>query len=287
MNKSNKAFSLIEFSIVGLVISILVAGTIQSHFLSRKAILANARSQTASSSVVSIGNLMLWYESTSKKSFRDSESIDGKLVSVWYDLNPEINALKNNASQVTQINRPTYKINKINGLPAVEFDRSDANFMLFDDGSGIVNSEYTIFIVGQRSDSGASDFIGGSETTTDSNLRIGYESDTSIAALHWGNGVATTCSAYIGLSPIIISVTFNFDKRNIYVNGELQATTPIGTADETQALISYAGAGLGAYASNYLEGDIGEIIIFKKYLKTEEKKSVERYLGKKWKIEIN
>jgi hypothetical protein len=38
--------------------------------------------------------------------------------------------------------------------------------------------------------------------------------------------------------------------------------------------------------STYYDGDIGEIIIFDRALKTEERQSIEKYLGQKWGIKI-
>lgn len=282
----HKAFSLIEMSVVVLIISVLTVGVMESRKIVARAKIANARSLTANSPVASLEELMLWYESTSEQSFDKEEALDGKLVSTWYDLNPRIKTVRNNATQTLDLNKPTYKINKINGLPAISFNKSGPSYMLFTDESPIVNSEYTIFIVGQRNDNQVNDFIGSNTTILNSNLRVGYRTDTSIQIVQWGNGLEAICSSYTTPSPVIFSANFNFNAKNLYMNGALQTTTAIGSVpDSTTPLIEYDGAGLGA-SSNHLKGDIGEVIIFKKYLNTEERKSVENYLGKKWGIEM-
>jgi prepilin-type N-terminal cleavage/methylation domain-containing protein len=67
------AFSLIELSIVILVIGLLIAGALQGSNMISKAALSSARTLTESSPVASIRSLSLWFESTSKASFIDSE----------------------------------------------------------------------------------------------------------------------------------------------------------------------------------------------------------------------
>ncbi|MFM7620236.1 MAG: prepilin-type N-terminal cleavage/methylation domain-containing protein [Alphaproteobacteria bacterium] len=67
--KNFKAFSLIELSIVILIIGILVAGVTQSSRLIRQMALSSARALTQSSPVPSIAGLVSWYEPTSEKSF--------------------------------------------------------------------------------------------------------------------------------------------------------------------------------------------------------------------------
>ncbi|MFM2200772.1 MAG: hypothetical protein RL769_827, partial [Pseudomonadota bacterium] len=69
--KSPKAFSLIELSIVILIIGILVAGVTQSSRLVKRIRLLTAQNITNSSPVPTIKDLALWYESTLERSFND------------------------------------------------------------------------------------------------------------------------------------------------------------------------------------------------------------------------
>ena len=66
-----KAFSLIELSIVILIIGILVAGVTQSSRLLKMMRLQSARSLTNSGPVISINNIVLWVDSVSEESFND------------------------------------------------------------------------------------------------------------------------------------------------------------------------------------------------------------------------
>ncbi|MBM5781910.1 MAG: prepilin-type N-terminal cleavage/methylation domain-containing protein [Pelagibacterales bacterium] len=85
---SNSAFSLIEMSIVLLIIGILISGVTQGLKLLNKFKLQTAQSLTQSSPVASISGLSYWFESTSEKSFSASEAVDEEKISNWYDISP-------------------------------------------------------------------------------------------------------------------------------------------------------------------------------------------------------
>ena len=69
------AFSLIELSIVILVIGLLIAGAIQGSNMISKAALSSARTLTESSPVNSIRSLFIWFDSTSKANFLIQKAI--------------------------------------------------------------------------------------------------------------------------------------------------------------------------------------------------------------------
>lgn len=116
--KKISAFSLIELSIVILIIGILVAGVTQSSRLVAQFRLSSAKSMTRSSPVNSIKDLVFWFESTSDNSIDDSQEEEGVAVTNWYDINSQ-SSQKSNATSATG---PTYKANCINGLPCLKFN---------------------------------------------------------------------------------------------------------------------------------------------------------------------
>lgn len=67
------AFSLIELSIVILIIGILIVGVAQSGSLVGKFRLSSARNLTQNSSVASIPGMIFWVDSVSEKSFDDAD----------------------------------------------------------------------------------------------------------------------------------------------------------------------------------------------------------------------
>ena len=125
--KKNKAFSLVELSVVILIIGILVAGVTQSGRLIRQIKLSTARSVTASSDVASIRDITAWFEASTEGVFTDisdNTDIEDKAeIKVWRDTNPQKSKgdkpfLKNETSNA----KPKYVSSGINGIPSVYFD---------------------------------------------------------------------------------------------------------------------------------------------------------------------
>jgi prepilin-type N-terminal cleavage/methylation domain-containing protein len=154
-----KAFSLIELSIVIVIVGIIIAGVTQSSKLLNKAALISAQTLTKSSPVAGIENLVLWLEPTLNESFgSNSLPDDSSAVASWHDINPQT-SFKNNAQQTVSDNKPLFIDNCINSLPCIRFDgvQDATGDMLISDadiGSAIGN---TFFIVLQKIGTYASD----------------------------------------------------------------------------------------------------------------------------------
>lgn len=139
-----KAFSLIELSIVILIIGILVAGVTSSSRLVSQMKLSSARSITRSSPVASITGIVAWFESSLESSFEPNIGNQDQ-VALWNDINPQ-SSFKYVLSQTNSGYRPTYVQSGINGIPSLSFNNSHlqlSNFML--------NGNYTYFVVFKRS----------------------------------------------------------------------------------------------------------------------------------------
>lgn len=292
MRKVNSAFSLIELSIVILIIGILIAGVTAGGKLYYKAQLAIARSLTTSSPVNGIKDLMLWYETTSSNSFKSTQSSDGTAIDTWYDINSQ-QPIPNNATQTTTANQPLYKENIFaNGIPAIRFDGTD-DCMSFD-GSFIANSSYTIFVVEQRRSAPSLNYgtpwVGGtSSSTVDANFHFGY---ASLAPSTAKLGHFTDDLNYVNSTLLTTFVTrmhtgsFNSSTlaRKYWYNG---GTTADSSDTAKAALSGWSGAAIARIITNYYNGDIGEIIFFARALTDEERQSVESYLSKKFNITIS
>jgi prepilin-type N-terminal cleavage/methylation domain-containing protein len=145
MNKKLKlGFSLIELSIVILVVGILVIGITQGSRIMREAKLKSARALTTSSPINSIPDLAIWLDATSAKSFDDSTN--NVNIQNWYNIDPrDTNGKK--ATQATAGNRPTYIDKAINGLPSIRFVRANSKYMSVADGFDGDSENVTLFLV--------------------------------------------------------------------------------------------------------------------------------------------
>lgn len=295
---SKKAFSLIELSIVLVIIGLLVAGITQSSRLVQKFRIRTAQTLTQSSPVNGIKNLVAWYETTSQASF-DSSIDNGVAISSWYDISPSVD--KSNATQTTAANRPVYTENDINSLPTLKFTATSSQFLNLPDGTvPYNNSPYTVFIVAKADKScgtgGSNCALMSSGDSAASNkgnafrYNSGSEGNGSGAVQNGWHGVdvATSSSALSINSPHIATFHYNKIVRRIIFNGSEQTTSGTQTINnEATAANNFVGRGIGTSSSAYLDGSIAEIIIFNRALMVEEIDSIESYLGKKWGIKTS
>lgn len=296
MKKNNsklRAFSLIELSVVIIVVGILIAGVMQGRSILKKAKLSTAQNLTKSSPVSNIKDLILWYETSLEDNFISSERVDKGTVSTWYDRNPQ-SITKNNASSSSS-NKPKFYENVINGIPTVRFDGSN-DFMTLD-GSNLLNNSLSIFVVEQRRSAMNilnSAFIGGNDNKTGENLYMGYNQETQMKfAFYNCNGLGydnTSIFTYSSPTPRMHTATYNNNNRQVYyyVNGGETADDSIILSCQ---LSGNSGFAIGRTKTNsstkYFNGDIAEIIIFLRDLKKLERQQVESYLSQKYGITIS
>jgi prepilin-type N-terminal cleavage/methylation domain-containing protein len=288
MRKIDKptAFSLIELSVVLIIIGILIAGVIQSSKLYAKFKLKTAQTLTKSSPVHGVKDLIIWYETSLDESFISNEATNGLPVSTWYNINTQ-KISKSNATQSTPGIQPLYKENKINGLPTLSFDGVDDYLNL--DGSVVIGTNYTVFIVGQRTTNDQFNyFIAGDNFSGEGlNLAIGWRLDTTVWLY---NGTGTGVSSYITPNykkptPTIITAWFSkTGGKKLWSDGGL---TPDGSSAITTPISAYTGASIGRGVSRIAHIEISELIIFQRALNTEERQSIEAYLGQKYNITIS
>jgi hypothetical protein len=276
------AFSIVELSIVALIISALIGTIISANRMLFNSKLSTAQTLTKSSPVNDIDNLALWYETTMPKSFDDLEADNNKAVTTWYDLSP-------NKVNATSAGAPKYMTDVVNGLPVIRFAGTATDYLTFD-GSAIVNSNYTVFTVdARRGTPNFNTILGGTGTSAFQNFHHLYYNSTTFRIAHYGDGSAGidyinyTIPGYV--SPIfqIKSTTFSSSVgRSYYENGTLRSS--ITSSGAKTPIASWVGSAIGRFTTNYFTGDIAEIIIFNRALTKTERKDVEQYLGAKWDI---
>lgn len=284
--KKNSAFSLLELSVVLLVISILVVGVTKGAGLISSARLANARSATSKSPVPTISGLIAWYETSLIDSLKPSETVDGAQITEWRDNSPNSIIGQKNKLTKTAGSDVTYALSGVNKSPSLNFSGtgriSIANF--YQGGT----SQATIFLVFKPnfapsgstailfdSYSGQNTFSVGIKDTS-VNLNAGSSVDTSTGAnpATFNNGIDYILAAYINSSA---SGAYVNDAATLAGNGNINA----GTSSLSGATIGSANAGGGEF-----NGMISEVIIFNRPLKLQERKDVMSYLAKKYKISV-
>jgi prepilin-type N-terminal cleavage/methylation domain-containing protein len=289
-NRDLRAFSLIEISIVVLIIGILVAGVTQSARLLSQAKISTAKTLTQSSPVSSVKNLVLWVESTSDVSFDSTETDDAVTITNWYDINPQ-NSLKNS---FTATAKPAYTLNGINGLPAIKFNGT-STIMTSSNFSNIITGSVTVFAVVKLPASVAAQPLIGKRVGSSANFQFG----TGTSAAGW-QFCDNTCPNYAAGSNAAVSANRAYVASVVYTgtstagtststgisffqNGALaNATTETTTSPSTSVAGSLALGGDGV--GGFFGGHIGEVIIFDRAIKKEERQAIEGYLGKKWGI---
>jgi len=292
-NRDLRAFSLIEISIVVLIIGILVAGVTQSTRLLSQAKISSAKTLTQSSPVSSVKNLVLWVESTSDASFNSNETDDASAITDWYDINPQ-NSLKNSFAAT---NKPSYALSAINGLPAVKFNGTN-NVMNSTNFSNIITNSVTVFAVVKLPAAVAAQPIIAKRVGASANFQFG----TGTAAAGWQFCDSTCPTNYAAGSNAAVSANGSYVASVVY-NGTSTASTSTSTGitffqngalanaiqnTTTSPSTSVAGSLTlgGDGVSGFFGGHIGEVIVFDRAIKKEERQSIEGYLGKKWGINM-
>lgn len=281
-----KAYSLLELSIVAIIIGVLVSGVVAGAGMVRSSKVANARLFTAKAVVFEINGLTAWYEASLKDSFNGNEMSDGAAVTKWFDISPGSNsnvASSTKKNELTSSSSGTVFIsNGINGTPSIRFSGvSGAKFAAasFYQGTSLQN---TIFLVLRPlaalsstaqvvTDSGAS----GSATSS-----VGLKNNA--ITLNAGASANITTSLAAG-TDYAIAAYFNDTVSQAFINS---ATTSAGSGSTGTNQLTGLTIGTDKSGANGFNGLISEIIVYNRPLKLQERKDVMNYLSKKYKITV-
>jgi prepilin-type N-terminal cleavage/methylation domain-containing protein len=315
--KKNKAFSLVELSVVILIIGILIAGITQSGRLIRQIKLSTARSVTASSDVASIRDVTGWFEATTEGSFKDSNGNtdveNNAKLSEWRDINPQKS--KGDKPILTPEgstgSEPIYISSGINGIPSVYFDGGDAISTSTIATMPLISGDktYSMFAVfrSDKDKAGTDSIIaqiGDITNNADQKFAsIGFFGTSgnpgfisgSTPALSWvKNFKISDQTDYIvgALVDFVSPANPGEASVKLYVNSltavnnatDLAPKSNTFAATDVMANRFSIGATALSTASKFFTGMISEVIIFDRKLKDEEAESVMKYLRKKYNI---
>lgn len=278
--KKHKAFSLVELSIVIIIIGILIAGVTQGSRMINISRINMAQSSTNSSPIVSIKDLVLWHETTTDKAIDANEAVDGENVSTLYDINPQ-SQLQHNSIRTQDDQNAAYTEDVLNGLPMLSFNGNNDQYV---NANVEIGSDMSIFAVIRIKSAKTARIVHNENHfmlgIRDQELLMTYGSGTG-----WNHHTVTFGSdSQIDINKyhIIASVLKNSTNTG-YVNG-----TNVGSFSESKPATS-KGLSIGGYylSTENFYGNIGELIIFNKGLTNTERQSVENYLSQKWGITIS
>ena len=277
-NLNIRAFSLLELSIVIIIIGVLLAGVIGSKHLVKKAKINSAQAITRSSPISGTLGNKLWLETSLAEISLGGASSNDDFVTTWLDNSSNKTAIS--ISLPTGSSGPTYS-NSINSVQAIKFGSSSStNYLQIDNASFLNGTDYTIFITEKRlsTNSGVGNYLLGE----DGSFALGYESGTAIIQSH-GEGSSSTnqaniesLTAYSNKPRVMVFTHSSTDGNKIYINATLSNED---TSAEAKAHLS--GITTLALGKGY-NGEIGEIAIFDRDLKTVERQDIENYLTDKW-----
>jgi prepilin-type N-terminal cleavage/methylation domain-containing protein len=297
LQKNKKAFSLVELSVVVLILGILLVSiTNYSNFVN-KASLISAQKITKSSSIIRVENLALWLDATAQNSFKSDNLVDTSFLSNisdkqtigwWQDVNLQKVYPARLAMISTNLNnRPKYYVATINNLPALYFDGND--FLRIDDiPTNIIadQNEISIFVVQKIKSSNLASFTINSSTQNSANagerimLNAYYNNVFYFDFGNFNNGDRVTkiysSESYLEKTQLISAIKNGYSS-SFYLNANLE---------KVQNTISELNINLNRYLEigTSFDGYIGEILIYNRALRAKERMLIEQYLLKKWKI---
>jgi hypothetical protein len=222
-----------------------------------------------------ISGLSAWYDASNSSSITLAST---PTVSAWNDLSGN----GKNTAQATSADQPSFVSSGINSLSSLSFNGT-TDFLHAASGFP-TSSDYTVAGVAKFSGNLANVILGGyTATSVISHAFWGNTAETP--SLFQGQGNCGSCAfataASVGTSAFLAvgTVATSNGAGNMYVNG---GTAVTGTAPYYP--VADASIELGAYngAANYLNGSIGETLVYSRVLSTAERQFVEGYLACKW-----
>ena len=203
-----------------------------------------------------------------------------------------VSAVRNKAnSQITltqpnAINQPISGVRTINGLNVIDFDGIN-DFMQFSTNK-VVSEPFTLFTLAQVDGAAGQTIMGSQTSATAGQWTLIKNGGFAIFQPYaFGSGGAASGGVHTyNSSPNIHTVSLANGQTIKYQlnNGAISADVVLSGYDNAVATALCIGASTGASA--FLDGAIGEIIVYGSVLSTTDITRVNRYLANKWALAI-
>lgn len=294
------AFSLLELSVVLVIVAILMAGIFSGKRMIDQGRLRAAQGLTRSSTVTATPDLALWLETSLDGSVTTSSGnmSNNEAVSDWNDVS---SGSKASISQGNTANRPTYITKGINDLPAIKFNGTSS--VLYTTTNAPINSgsnQYTIVMVVKINALTKSIFIEQKTLANTSNTAAAiwldnpnikmsaYNNDTD------NNDTETLMTPSAGNTYIFVMTvdnTLTSNNVSLYANSN---TPAYGTNDNISSLnvaneVFSIGARVttGPAFSDFSNTSMSEVIVYNRLLNRTEIHMINNYLSKKYNITVS
>jgi len=246
-------------------------------------------------------SLQLWLDAADQSSI----TLSGSSVTTWNDKSGN----GYNFTQSTSGNRPTYSVTSQNNRNTITFTSANSTYLV---GTGTTNfmgtnsiSVYGIFKTNNNTTT-SSVFAKSLYGSASGRILYGFRESGTPGNINGGIGVASGPNAYTNISDTYSVGTwriFGFvSNRSGWTNTTYQNGTSVGTititSDTTTNLTNTYPMIVGGYnnstggvsppqAGYYLDGGVGELLVFNSALTTYERQRVEGYLAWKWGIQTS
>jgi len=296
-NKLSKAFSLVELSIVILVVGILLAAITKGKDLYSDMQLKTAQSVTSSSLINSLKSVSLWLDTTTISNIRDADKnqldFDNN-VHYWRDNKVSSLAtlieLQANSTANTDATKPLLVRNGLGGLPSIQFD--GANYFTLNNAtkSPLTDNDdtYSIAIVMKsnhlQAASGTPIAIGAAANHFAFNI-----TNNTGAEISQGTGNTRTFTHDSLRKNIYIFVVNNNNANNVKIYNNSDTSTDIATTTPSSSSIIQEKINIAANISDTpgYNGQISEVIVFNNELSQKEVEEINDYFKQKYNIPIN
>jgi type II secretory pathway pseudopilin PulG len=284
-NNPNKlGFSLLEISVILLIIGILIASVSSGKSMIKKSRITSAQTLSANSPVSAVDTLAIWLEPVMSDSISEDETHEGKTISGWQNMTNYFAPQKFNIG-----GNPSYKESSINKIPSINFDGDDS-IDINNAIQHITGSNFAIFIVEKRDDNN------GMLIASD-NIKVAYDDNRFAIVQNTTGGIQTP--GVVADGPAINYISFAsyqngaapvgtayYRNKGVFIDSNGEKINPTIQLTSTSIIPTIANATLGA-ATNGFKGDISELIIYGQSLTFPELDEVLKYLSTKYQIELD
>ena len=279
-----KAFSLIEISIVIIIIAILTAVIYEATEYVSDFAGISAKNLSKSSIVGRVDDLVIWTNGVGDKSLDSTEKKDQENILKWIDSNPKSSA-GFSFSAPTQSLRPQFQLSAINSISSVRFLGS--NCLASNSFGNVDFDNFVIYLVFMPQSLSDAVII---EKYDANNIAFSLELSKSLYKFSVKDASATI---FVNSSkmpkikqPNLIKISrIKGDKIEIEINGVANwVPDTLTQASSNSKEINIGCRNAINTPSNFLAGLIGEIAIFNRKLTTKEITQIDEYFYKKWKL---